>query len=144
MYKLLKDGVKMSYKREDHEDDEEAVETVRLIDWTDALKNDFLLASQFWFTGDYGKKRADLVGFVNGIPLVLIELKASHKKLELAYQKNLSDYKDSIPLVSGTTPSSSSIGSRIWSGSMTGDFEYFDEWEKIDDEMYPASSDWKR
>ena len=88
VYRLLKDGVKVAYKRGD--DEEEAVEIVKLIDWTDPDNNDFFLASQFWISGDYGKKRADLIGFVNGIPLVFIELKASHKKLELAYEKNLS------------------------------------------------------
>ena len=72
---------------------------MKLIDWTETGKNDFLLASQFRISGDYGKKRADLVGFVNGLPLVFIELKASHKNLELAYQKNLSDYRDTIPQV---------------------------------------------
>jgi type I restriction enzyme R subunit len=89
IYKLLKDGIKVSYKTGDDENEEEVVETVRLIDWNEPKNNDFLLASQFWISGEYGKKRADLVGFVNGIPLVFIELKASHKKLELAYQKNL-------------------------------------------------------
>src|ERR1035441_7079853 len=68
VYKLLKDGIKVSYKKGDDED--EAVETIRLIDWNEPGNNDFLLASQFWISGDYGKKRADLVGFVNGIPIV--------------------------------------------------------------------------
>ena len=97
VYKLLKDGIKVSYKKGD--DEEEAVEIIKLSDWTQPGSNDFLLAAQFWISGDYGKKRADLVGFVNGIPVLFIELKASHKKLELAYQKNLSDYKDTIPQV---------------------------------------------
>jgi type I restriction enzyme, R subunit len=97
VYRMLKDGFKVAYKRSGDEDEEETVETIRLIDWDEPGNNDFLLASQFWISGDYGKKRADLVGFVNGIPLVFIELKASHKKLELAFEKNLSDYKDTIP-----------------------------------------------
>jgi type I restriction enzyme R subunit len=99
VYKLLKDGIKVSYRAGEEDDEEEVTETIRLIDWNEPSNNDFLLASQFWISGDYGKKRADLVGFVNGIPLVFIELKASHKKLELAYEKNLSDYKDTIPQV---------------------------------------------
>jgi type I restriction enzyme R subunit len=99
VYKLLKDGIKVSYRAGEEDDEEEVTETIRLIDWNETSNNDFLLASQFWISGDYGKKRADLVGFVNGIPLVFIELKASHKKLELAYEKNLSDYKDTIPQV---------------------------------------------
>ena len=137
VYKLLKDGIKVSYKKGD--DDEEAVEIIKLIDWTQPGNNDFLLASQFWISGDYGKKRADLVGFVNGIPLVFIELKASHKKLELAYQKNLSDYKDTIPQVfwyNGFIILSN--GSKAKIGSMTAGFEHFSEWKKIDEEKEPG------
>src|SRR5258708_36206174 len=99
VYRILKDGVKVAYKRGDEEDQEEAVETIKVVDWNEPANNDFLLASQCWIAADYGTKRADLIGFVNGIPLVFIELKASHKKLELAYEKNFSDYKDTIPQV---------------------------------------------
>jgi len=132
VYKLLKDGVRVTYKRDD---EDEAVETVRLIDWRDPANNDFLLASQFWISGDYGRKRADLVGFVNGIPLVFIELKASHRKLELAYEKNLADYKDTIPRAfwhNGVVILSNGSKARI--GSMTAGFEHFAEWKKIDEE----------
>jgi type I restriction enzyme R subunit len=137
VYRLLKDGIKVAYKRSD--DEEEAVETIRLIDWDHPGNNDFLLASQFWISGDYGKKRSDLVGFVNGIPLVFIELKASHKKLELAYEKNLSDYKDTIPQVfwyNGFIILSN--GSKAKIGSMTAGFEHFAEWKKIDEENEPG------
>jgi type I restriction enzyme R subunit len=133
VYQLLKNGVKVTYKGTD--DDEEKVETVRLIDWNEADNNDFFLASQLWISGDYGKKRADLVGFVNGIPLVFIELKASHKKLELAYEKNLSDYKDTIPQVFWYNAFVIlSNGSKARIGSMTAGIEHFAEWKKIDDE----------
>jgi type I restriction enzyme R subunit len=137
VYKLLKDGIKVSYKEADGED--EAVETLALIDWDEPRNNDFFLASQFWISGDYGKKRADLVGFVNGIPLVFIELKASHKKLELAYEKNLSDYKDTIPQAfwyNGFIILSNGSKARI--GSMTAGFEHFAEWKKIDEEKEPG------
>ena len=43
------------------------------------------------------KRRADLVGFVNGLPLVFIELKASHRRLKDAFDDNLRDYRDTIP-----------------------------------------------
>jgi type I restriction enzyme R subunit len=133
VYRLLKDGVKVAFRKDDEE--EETVETVKVIEWNYPEDNDFLLASQFWISGDYGKKRADLVGFVNGIPLVFIELKASHKKLELAYQKNLSDYRDTIPQVlwyNAVIILSNGTKARI--GSMTAGFEHFSEWKKIDDE----------
>jgi type I restriction enzyme R subunit len=135
VYQLLKNGVKVTSKGIGEDDQEEISETVSLMDWINPAQNDYLLASQFWVLGDYGKKRADLVGFVNGIPLVFIELKASHKKLELAYEKNLSDYKDTIPQVfwyNAFIILSNASKARI--GSMTAGFEHFAEWKKIDDE----------
>jgi type I restriction enzyme R subunit len=136
VYKLLKDGVKVTSKRADGDDDEEeTVEIVKLIDWNDAASNDFLLASQFWVSGEYGNKRADLVGFVNGIPLVFIELKASHKRLELAYEKNLSDYKTTIPQMFWyNAVIILSNGSKAKIGSMTAGWEHFAEWKKINSE----------
>ena len=133
VYRLLKDGVRVVCKQDDGEED--VVETVRFIDWIEPANNKFLLVSQFWISGEYGRKRADLIGFVNGIPLVFIELKASHKKLELAYEMNLSDYKDTIPQVfwyNGVVILSN--GSKAKVGSMTAGFEHFAEWKKIDDE----------
>ena len=113
-----------------------------MIDWNEPENNDYLLASQFWISGDYGRKRADLVGFVNGIPLVFIELKASHKKLELAFEMNLSDYKDTIPQVFWYNALVVlSNGSKARIGSMTAGFEHFAEWKKIDDEKEPGHAD---
>ena len=88
IYRLLKDGVKVTYKTDDGED---ASDTVRVIDWNFPRDNDFFLASQFWIMGEMYERRADLVGFVNGLPLVFIELKAAHKAVESSYQNNLCD-----------------------------------------------------
>jgi len=135
VYKLLKDGVKVTSKSIEDDDKEEAIETVKLIDWDVPSNNDFLLASQFWISGEYGNKRADLVGFVNGIPLVFIELKASHKRLELAYERNLSDYKTTIPQVFWYNSFIIlSNGSTAKVGSMTAGSEHFAEWKKINSE----------
>ena len=65
VYQLLKDGVKVTYQN-DHSD--EVDENVRVIDWNAPENNDFFLASQLWVTGNIYKRRADLVGFVNGLP----------------------------------------------------------------------------
>ena len=72
---------------------------VRIIDWETPEQNDFFLASQVWFAGELYTKRADLVGFVNGLPLLFVELKASHKAMADAYTGNLSDYRATIPHV---------------------------------------------
>lgn len=94
VYRLLKNGVKVSFRGKENE---EVVENVRVNDWIKPSNNDFFLASQFWISGDMYKRRTDLVGFVNGLPLVFIELKASHKRMEHAYRDNLRDYKNAIP-----------------------------------------------
>lgn len=132
VYKLLKDGVKVTFRAAD---DNEAVETVKLIDWEHPDENDFFLASQFWISGEYGRKRADLIGFVNGIPLLFVELKTSHRSLENAFKYNLSDYRTTIPHIfwyNGLIILSNGSKSRI--GSMTAGWEHFAEWKKINDE----------
>ncbi len=132
IYRLLKDGVKVTYKTDDGE---ESSDTVRVIDWNSPRNNDFFLASQFWIMGEMYERRAGLVGFVNGLPLVFIELKAAHKAVESAYQSNLCDYRDAIPHVfwyNALTILSNGSESRI--GSMTAEWEYFAEWKRINDE----------
>ncbi|MCP4537529.1 MAG: type I restriction endonuclease subunit R [Chloroflexi bacterium] len=66
VHQLLKDGVPVTY-RDDH--GQECQERVRVIDWNDPANNDFLMVQQLWISGE-GRRRPDLVGFVNGIPLL--------------------------------------------------------------------------
>jgi type I restriction enzyme, R subunit len=132
IYKLLKEGIKITYR--DQAGDEQA-ETVKVIDWETPGNNDFFLASQFWVTGDMYKRRADLIGFVNGIPLLFIELKASHKRIENAYNDNLRDYKDTIPhLFWYNALIILSNGSQAKIGSITSEWEHFNDWKKINSE----------
>ncbi len=133
IYSLLKEGVKVRIPAPDGEG--ETVETVRVIDWNTPANNDFLLVNQFWVTGEMYTRRADLVGFVNGIPLVFVELKASHARLESAYTGNLTDYKHAIPqLFWYNAFIILSNGSRSRIGSMTASWEHFAEWKKINSE----------
>jgi len=147
LYTLLKDGVKVQVEgsaltpspsptgrgaRGEGESDGERVVTVRLIDWEHPKNNDFLLTSQLWITGDLYKRRADLVGFVNGIPLVFIELKASHKRLKDAWDRNLKDYKDTIPhafLPNAFIILSNGSESRI--GTLSSEWDHFAEWKYL-------------
>jgi type I restriction enzyme R subunit len=132
VYRLLKDGVKVQIRTASG--DEHDVR-VQVIDWVNPRNNDLLLASQLWITGELYKRRADLVGFINGIPFLFIELKASHKRLEDAYRKNLTDYKDTIPQVfwfNGLIILSNGSLARV--GSMTANWEHFAEWKKVSDE----------
>ncbi len=132
IYKLIKDGVKVEVR-----DDRGAIETIniKVVDFNDVSKNDYLLVSQMWITGELHKRRPDLIGFVNGLPLVLIELKASHKNLRNAYQENIRDYKDTIPQLfwcNAFIIISNGIESKV--GTLTSAYEHFNEWKKINDE----------
>jgi len=133
IYQLLRNGVKVHIA--DPEGGGEKVETVRLVDWDNHVNNDFLLVSQFWLVGEMYKRRADLVGFVNGIPLLFVELKASHKQIQTAFTGNLADYKDTIPqLFWFNAFIILSNGSEAKVGSITSDWGHFNDWKKINSE----------
>lgn len=134
VYKLLKDGVKVSFENNDGEDTDE---TVRIIDWNDSENNDFFLASQFSISSPTGiyKKRPDLIGFVNGLPLIFIELKKSHGRIEHAYNHNFKDYKTTIPqLFWYNALVILSNGSQAKVGSVTAGWEHFADWKRINSE----------
>jgi type I restriction enzyme, R subunit len=133
IYQLLRNGIKV--RLPDPGRDGEKVETVRLVDWDNHSNNDFLLVSQFWLVGEMYKRRADLVGFVNGIPLLFVELKASHKQIQTAFTGNLTDYKDTIPqLFWFNAFIILSNGSEAKVGSITSDWGHFNDWKKINSE----------
>jgi len=131
VYQLLKDGVPVTCR-----DDQgrECQERVRVIDWNDPANNDFLMVQQLWISSD-ASCRPDLVGFVNGIPLLLGELKAHHKRLINAYQDNLARYKADIPhLFWYTGFILLSNGSRSVIGNLSASFKHFGTWKKVLDE----------
>jgi len=132
LYKSIRDGVKVSVRKEDGNEEQEVV---KVVDFYNPDNNDFFLASQFWITGEMYKRRADLIGFVNGLPLVFIELKASHKRLKNAYDDNLTDYRDTIPQVFWYNAFILlSNGSKSKLGTITAQWEHFNEWKKINTE----------
>jgi type I restriction enzyme R subunit len=132
IYKLLRDGIAVTTRSQKGG---ETQERVHIIDWKTPKNNDFFLASQFWVTGEMYKRRADLIGFVNGLPLIFIELKAVHKNLENAYSGNLTDYKDTIPQLfwyNGIIIVSNGSQSKI--GTISSQWEHFSDWKKINSE----------
>lgn len=119
----------------DSDEEEKDAQQVRIIDWSDPAANDFLVVRQLWVSGEMYRRRCDLVGFVNGIPLVFIELKASHRRLQAAYDDNLTDYRDTIPQIfwyNALIVLSNGSATKI--GSTTATWEHFGEWKRINDE----------
>lgn len=94
VYDLVRDGYRAEW-RDGHGEPRHA--TVRFLDLRDHGANDWLAVSQLWVAGDLHQRRTDITLFVNGIPLVLIELKAAGVAVRKAYDDNLTDYRDTIP-----------------------------------------------
>lgn len=133
LYRLFKDGVKVTV-RDEHGD--EVTETLRVIDWTTPANNEFFLASQMWVAGDMYRRRCDLLGFVNGLPLVFIELKKPSVPLKSAYGDNLRDYRgQSIPqLFHSNAFILLSNGSDTKVGTLTSEWEHFFDWKREDED----------
>ena len=80
--------------------------------------------------GELYHRRPDLVGFVNGLPLVLIELKKPGVNVREGFDKNLRDYKETIPQLFHSNALllvSNGVQSRI--GSLTSEWELFGDWK---------------
>jgi type I restriction enzyme, R subunit len=133
-YFLLRDGVPVDFIGEDGEPVKS--KKLKVFDFNEPEKNNFLAVRQLWLQGKSNReRRPDIIGFVNGIPLLFIELKAAHKKLENAYYNNLADYKDVIPKIfyfNAFIILSNGLESRI--GSITAKYQHFHEWKRITEE----------
>ncbi|MCC4211389.1 type I restriction endonuclease subunit R [Leeuwenhoekiella parthenopeia] len=133
-YELLKRGIPVTYKNDKGELIRE--KKLKVFNFDNPTSNHFLAVQQLWVAGVSGRKRrADVVGFVNGIPLVFIELKAHHIPIRQAYEKNISDYKDVIPKLWHTNAFivlSNGIESKV--GSLTSKFVHYHEWKRIREE----------
>ena len=133
VYRLLKDGVPVSTP--DREHGGQKTERLRAVDWEHPEENDFLLVSQLSVVGTLYTCRPDLVGFVNGLPWVVIELKKPGVPARAAFDENLTHYKRQIPQLfwfNALLIASNGAESRV--GSLTADWGRFFEWKRIERE----------
>lgn len=132
-YLLLKNGVPVDYRNEKGE----IVRGKRLlaIDFDQPGNNEFLAIQQLWIQGELYRRRSDVILYVNGLPLVFIEFKAHNVDIQAAYENNLKDYKQTVPLTflhNGFIILSNGLQSKI--GSLTSLFEHFTDWKRISEE----------
>jgi len=136
VWQLLREGVKVSVP--DKKRGGQKPERVRVVDWETPANNDFLLVSQMTVTGALYNRRPDLIGFVNGLPLVVIELKKPGVPARQAFDDNLTCYKSDIPALfwfNALLIASNGTESRV--GSLTADWERCFEWKRIEREDEP-------
>ena len=139
LWDLLRDGVTVSVA--DQERGGLKTERVRVVDWENPQANDFLLVSQMTITGELYTCRPDLIGFVNGLPLIVIEVKKPGVPAKQAFDENLTSYKhlqNGIPALfwyNALLIASNGADSRV--GSLTADWDRFTEWKRIEREDEP-------
>ncbi|RMH83080.1 type I restriction endonuclease subunit R [Pseudomonas sp. AOB-7] len=130
-HRLLVGGVPVQYQK----DGETRGDFVRLIDWADVRANEWLAINQFSIQGPKHTRRPDIILFVNGLPLVLLELKNPadvNADLVKAFDQ-LQTYKEQIPDVFHYNEILViSDGSEARMGSLSADTERFARWRTID------------
>ena len=130
-HRLLTEGVPVST----HKDGDERGDRVWLVDFANPLNNDFLVVNQFTIIENHYNKRPDLILFINGLPLVVIELKNAgdeNATIRSAF-KQLETYKSTIPSL--FTPNAFTVisdGLEAKAGSISAGFSRFMAWKTAD------------
>ncbi|MFC1750924.1 type I restriction endonuclease subunit R [Pseudomonadota bacterium] len=129
-HNLLLEGVKVDYK----EDGKAKTDYVQLLDFAHAHNNQFLVVNQYTITGIKGNRRPDVIVFINGLPLAVIELKnPADESADIwsAYQQ-LQTYKDEVPdlfIFNEALVVSDGLNARV--GSLTANKERFLPWRTV-------------
>ena len=128
-YEMLRDGIPV--EREYH-DGTKQVEYAQVFDFEHPDFNDFVAAEELWVQGPLHRRRCDLVGFVNGIPLMFVEFKRHDKDVIRAYEDNYSDYLDTIPQLfhmNAFVMLSNGLEAKV--GTLGSKFTFFHEWKRL-------------
>lgn len=128
-HELLRDGVQVHFR---NEKGELVKQRLRIFDFAHPENNHFLVVRELWIKGDLYRRRADLIGFVNGLPLIFVECKNVHKNLQRAFEGNIKDYKDTIPAVfhhNALIVLGNGIEAKL--GSASSRYEHFHEWKRL-------------
>lgn len=128
-YGYIRDGIPVKVKKPDGQTEEKRA---AVIDFSDPVNNDFLAVKELKIHGDLYRRRTDIVGFVNGIPLLFIELKKNTVDVQDAYTNNYTDYLDTIPhLFYYNAFLILSNGTEARVGTLGSQYEFFHEWKRL-------------
>ena len=131
-YFLIRDGIPVTVKKPNGQTE---TKKAAVIDFQNPDNNYFLAVRELKIHGALYRRRTDIVGFVNGIPLLFVELKKNTVDVQNAYDDNYTDYQDTIPhlfyynaflmLSNGTEAKIGTLGSK---------YEFFHEWKRLAEE----------
>lgn len=131
-YGYILDGIPVKVKKPNGQTEEKRA---AVIDFTNLDNNDFLAIKELKIHGELYRRRTDIVGFVNGIPLLFVELKKNTVDVQDAYTNNYTDYLDTIPhlfyynaflmLSNGTEAKVGTLGSK---------YDFFHDWKRLNEQ----------
>ena len=131
-YFLIRDGIPVTVKKPNGQTEPKKA---MVIDFQNPENNYFLAIKELKIHDELYRRRTDIVGFVNGIPLLFVELKKNTVDVQNAYDDNYTDYQDTIPhlfyynaflmLSNGTEAKVGTLGSK---------YEFFHEWKRLAEE----------
>ena len=130
-YQYIKDGIPVTRTKPNGETEEVKA---KVIDFASPQKNEFLCVRELWVYGALYRRRADIVGFVNGIPLLFMELKNHDVEMVDAFNKNYRDYLDTIPQLfyhNAFIMFSNGLEARV--GTIDSKWEFFHEWKRLNE-----------
>lgn len=131
-YFLIRDGIPVTVKKPNGQTE---TKKTTVIDFQNPEKNYFLAIKELKIHGDLYRRRTDIVGFVNGIPLLFVELKKNTVDVQNAYDDNYTDYLDTIPhLFYYNAFLMLSNGMEAKVGTLGSKFEFFHEWKRLAEE----------
>ena len=128
-YLLIREGIPVSVRRSDGKTEQRRA---AVIDFQNPENNRFLAIRELKIHGDHYRRRTDIVGFVNGLPLLFIELKKTTVDVQNAYTENYSDYIDTIPQLfyyNAFLMLSNGLEARV--GTLGSKYEFFHEWKRL-------------
>lgn len=130
-YSLIRDGIPLTIKRPGGRTEEKRAQ---VIDFLHPDQNHFLAIRELKIHGDLYRRRTDIVGFVNGIPLLFVELKNTNVDVQNAYTDNYTDYLDTIPHLfyyNAFLVLSNGLEAKV--GTLGSKYEFFHEWKRLEE-----------
>ena len=130
-YQYIRDGVPVTRIKPNGETEEARA---KVIDFNAPDKNEFLCVRELWVHGALYRRRVDIVGFVNGIPLLFMELKNHDVEVVDAFNMNYRDYLDTIPQLfyhNAFIMFSNGLEARV--GTIDSKWEFFHEWKRLNE-----------
>ena len=130
-YLYIRDGIPVTRTKPNGETEEIKA---KIIDFASPDKNEFMCVRELWVYGSLYRRRADIVGFVNGIPLLFMELKNHDVEVVDAFNKNYRDYLDTIPQLfhhNAFIIFSNGLEARV--GTIDSKWEFFHEWKRLNE-----------